>query len=103
MAFVRFSTADVHWSGAPRFFASSSLAERGFCEACGTPLLYRWVAGSNTSLTINSLDDPEAVRPEIRYSAGSEVSWCRTLGDLPAKDMDVTNAPGFVSHQRGGA
>jgi hypothetical protein len=100
MAFARYANEDVHWSGALNLFRSSTFAERGFCGTCGTPLTYRWIAGPNISLTINSFDDPEAVRPELRYSPDAEVSWGRTLGELPAKDLDVTGASGFVSYQR---
>jgi hypothetical protein len=100
MAFMRHVAADVAWSGQPAIFKSSSFVERGFCGACGTPLSYRWVEGPNVSLTVNSLDDPEAVRPDLRYSPETEVSWCRTLQGLPAKSVDVTGEARFVNHQR---
>jgi hypothetical protein len=103
MAFMRHATTDVVWSGQPEIFRSSNFVERGFCAACGTPLTYRWVEGPNISLTLNSLDNPEAVRPELRYSPETEVSWCRTLGSLPTKDADVTGDTRFVNHQWTGA
>ena len=99
MAFMRYAAADVAWSGRQAIFRSSNFVERGFCAACGTPLTYRWVEGPNISLTLNSLDDPEAVRPDLRYSAETEVSWCRTLDSLPTKDADVTGDARFVNHQ----
>jgi hypothetical protein len=102
MAFVRFPTRQVHWSRSPATFASSNVVERGFCSDCGTPLSYRQVDGPNISLTINSLDDPEAVKPELRFSAHMEVSWCASLGDLPPREMDMTGSPGFVNHQHAG-
>ncbi len=50
---------ELVWTrGAPAAFASSDLAERGFCAACGTPLFYRSIGGTRTGLTIGSLDDP---------------------------------------------
>ena len=101
MAFVRFPARQVHWSKPPDTFASSNLVERGFCRDCGTPLSYRQISGPNISLTINSLDDPESVRPEMRFSAQMEVSWCSALVKLPAKEMDATASPGFVNHQHG--
>jgi hypothetical protein len=99
MAFMRHAAVDVAWSGQPAIFKSSNFVERGFCAACGTPLTYRWVEGPNISLTLNSLDDPEAVRPELRYSPDTEVSWCGTLGSLPTKDADVTGDARFVNRQ----
>ena len=41
MAYVRFPADQVEWLTAPRVFASSNRAERGFCPLCGTPLTYR--------------------------------------------------------------
>ena len=99
MAFVRFPADQVEWSTQPDIFASSNLVERGFCSKCGTPLSYRQTSGPNISLTLNSLDDPEAARPEMRFSANTEVSWCGLLADLPDNEMDVTSLPGFVNYQ----
>jgi len=102
MAFVRFPVSQVRWSTPPDFFASSNLVERGFCRNCGTPLSYRQTGGPHISLTINSLDDPEAVRPEMRFSVNAEVSWCGSLSTLPAREMDFANTSGFINHQRQG-
>jgi hypothetical protein len=100
MAFVRFPASQVTWSTPPDVFASSNLVERGFCRTCGTPLSYRQTGGPNISLTIGSLDDPESVRPEMRFSAGMEVSWCGSLSALPTREMEVTGTAGFTNYQR---
>jgi hypothetical protein len=99
MAFVRFPANQVQWSTPPDVFASSNLVERGFCRKCGTPLSYHQTGSPHISLTINSLDDPESVSPEMRFSATMEVSWCGSLSALPAREMDFTAAPSFVNHQ----
>jgi hypothetical protein len=93
MAFVRFRADQVQWSTLPDIFASSNLVERGFCRNCGTPLTYRQINGPYISLTINTLDDPESVRPEMRFSANMEVSWCGSLSTLPTREMDVGSTP----------
>jgi hypothetical protein len=100
MALVRFPADRVQWSTPPDVFASSNLVERGFCRNCGTPLSYRQIGGPHISLTINSLDDPESVHPEMRFSAHMEVSWCGSLSTLPTREMDATTTPGFINHQR---
>jgi hypothetical protein len=100
MAFVSFPADQLHWSTPPDIFASSNQAERGFCRSCGTPLTYHHLGTPNISVTLNSLDDPESVRPDLRFSADAEVSWCASLSALPRKEMDLTGDPGFVSHQR---
>ncbi len=99
MAFVRFPASQVQWSTPPDAFASSNLVERGFCRSCGTPLSYRQIGGPNISLTINSLDDPESVRPEMRFAVKMEVSWCSSLSTLPTREMDFAATPGFINHQ----
>jgi len=99
MAFVRFRADQVQWSTSPDAFASSNLVERGFCRNCGTPLSYRQIGGPYISLTITSLDDPESVRPEMRFGVNTEVSWCQSLSTLPAREMDLTATPGFINHQ----
>ena len=99
MAFVRFRANQVEWSTPPDVFASSNLVERGFCRNCGTPLSYRQIGGPHISLTINSLDDPESVRPQMRFAANMEVSWCGSLSTLPIREMDFTTVPGFINHQ----
>ena len=42
MAFAGVKLAELVWTrGAPKVFASSDIAKRGFCADCGTPLTYR--------------------------------------------------------------
>ena len=44
---VEIPHGDFAWTrGTPATFRSSSLAERDFCAACGTPLSYRRLNGS---------------------------------------------------------
>ena len=74
MAFAGVRFDELVWTrGAPRVFASSALAERGFCADCGTPLTYRLLDRDRISVTIGSLDRPSAVAPEMQY--GAESSW----------------------------
>jgi hypothetical protein len=100
MAFARFPADSVEWSSPPAIFASSNLVERGFCRDCGTPLSYRQTGGRWLSVTLMTLDDPEAVRPALRYSPRGEVSWCRGLETLPEGELAITGPEaGMVSHQ----
>ena len=61
--------------GEPAFFASSNIAMRGLCRACGTPLTF----ASNTPaacicVTMGSLDDPELAGIEVQYGLESRIS-----------------------------
>jgi hypothetical protein len=76
MAFAPVKTRDFAVTrGALAIFKSSDIAERGFCANCGTPLTYRNVTGSSISVTICSLDDPNAVPPESQLGEESAVAW----------------------------
>ena len=99
MAFVRFPAAQVEWSSPPATFVSSSIAERGFCRECGTPLTYRVLDSPNVSLTIGSLDDPGAVAPERQYSPEMRLAWCDGLSGLPVHQVE--DAAPIVNHQQG--
>src|ERR1700756_4838437 len=56
MAFAPLSITDfVVTRGQIATFASSDIAERGFCSTCGTPLTYRGVTSRRISVTVCSL------------------------------------------------
>jgi hypothetical protein len=66
-------------------FASSDIAERGFCAECGTPLTYRGIGKDRISVTLGSLDDPEAVEPETQLGVESRLRWLEPA--LSASEM----------------
>jgi hypothetical protein len=85
MAFAGVPTKDfVITQGEIATFASSDIAERGYCKACGTPLTYRGTKGAHISVTIGSLDDPNAVAPESQLGVESQVNWLASALALPA-------------------
>ncbi len=69
--------------GAPKIFASSSIAERGFCPECGTPLTYRMFERDRISVTLGSLDQPAAVAPTIQFGVESKLAWLEGALALP--------------------
>jgi hypothetical protein len=81
------SPENFEWTrGTPSFFASSNLAQRGFCEKCGTPLsfLYEY-EGARIWTTIGSLDRPEDAPIVKQYGVESRLSWVRFCEDVPAE------------------
>jgi hypothetical protein len=104
MAFARVTKEQLRWTrGHPALFRSSSLVERGFCAACGTPLTYNFVERPYISVTVGSLDDPEAVRPDLQYGVEGRLSWFPGLTSLPGKRTEefltAGDAARFVTHQ----
>ena len=61
--------------GAISTFLSSDIAERGFCAQCGTPLTYRGLGSDRISVTLGSLDDPNAAEPTTQLGVESRVDW----------------------------
>ena len=98
MAFARVKASDIAWThGAPAHFMSSNVVERGFCQACGTPLTYRFIEGPNISVTIGSLDDPEGARPQVQYCVDGEPSWIATLRTLPSRRLEDLFTPDLMA------
>jgi hypothetical protein len=69
--------------GAIALFKSSDLVERGFCRDCGTPLTFAHINGGWMSVSIGSLDNPEAFPPHDQHGTNSRIHWVNGLGDLP--------------------
>ena len=77
---------DFAWiSGEPAIFESSTVAARGFCRDCGTPLSFAYRSGPNTNVTVGSLDLPERANITNHYGVESRLSWMKTCDGLPEK------------------
>ena len=86
-ALATIDRADFAWTrGTPARFASSNLATRGFCAACGTPLTYEnMVDPARMDITIGSLDTPAAVPPQDQYGIEGRLPWFESLPALPGR------------------
>jgi hypothetical protein len=69
-------------------FASSEIAERGFCAACGTPLTYRSKRFDNISVTMGSLDRPADLFPKRQLGVESRLPWFAGLAGLPERTTE---------------
>ena len=86
---------DFAWTkGAPATYQSSSIAERGFCGHCGTPLSFRYVETDKISVTIGSLDQPARARPTEQVGIESRLSWLQEVLALPGKRTADDPPPG---------
>mgnify|MGYP003586353140 CR=1 FL=1 len=81
VAWVYFSTEDFTiTSGAPTFYQSAPHAQRGFCNKCGTSLIYRSEQfPQRIAVTLGSLDDPEAFPPEKTCWGEYRLSWASPI------------------------
>jgi hypothetical protein len=99
---------DFAWTrGTPVFFASSSLATRGFCARCGTPLSFKYDDPSaRMYTTIGSLDHPEDAPIVKQFGIESRLPWVKFCDGVPAEVTGASPAAqeflaGMQSHQRG--
>lgn len=83
-AFVQVPSADLRWEREPDWYASSPIARRPFCSACGSPLGFAFIESSGQmDLTLGSFDDPGFFRPVAHAgSEGLHEAWLDTR-DLP--------------------
>ena len=102
--FASVRLTQLTWTrGQPVVFQSSSVAERGFCGRCGTPLFFRWLDSDRISVTIGSLDQPGQIAPRMQYGIESRVPWLRHLAGLPGTrtedDQPAERREVFESYQ----
>jgi len=92
-ALVGAPKSDFAWTqGAPAFFASSNLAQRGYCRDCGTPLSFAYdTPEARLYVTIGSLDAPEATPVIIQYGVESRLSWVRFCEDVLSEETGAAN------------
>lgn len=81
--------------GEPAVFQSSTVAERGFCRDCGTPLYFRYLGKDRITITIGSLDEPARVKPSDQIGIESKVPWLEEALGLPGKTTEE-DLPGDI-------
>lgn len=97
-ALVGTRKAGLTWTrGAPSFFRSSSVVQRGFCSACGTPLTFAYDHSERIAVSIGSLDQPDTVVPSTQYGIEARraafellhtLPGTRTEDDVPAEELE---------------
>lgn len=84
VAWVTFPKASFSWiAGVPGSYASSREAQRFFCGACGSYLIFQ-NESAETSVNTASFDDPNAFAPRMHIFAESRIPWFRTADELPS-------------------
>jgi hypothetical protein len=92
IAFKNVKKADVAWEREPDHYASSPIAQRGFCSECGTPLTFAFPDSENIDLTVGSFDEPGRFRPKHHFGAESiHEAWIDT-STLPRYRCDEYQA-----------
>ena len=97
-------SSDFAWTrGRPAMFLSSTVAERGYCAECGTPLSFGYRDSAWIDVTIGSLGTPERAPPSRYYGTEAAVPWLHLADDWPRStteaDLTVERQASFRSHQ----
>lgn len=88
LAMKNVKKADVAWQREPDYYASSPIAQRGFCSACGTSLTFEYPDSDKMDLIVGCFDDPSRFRPTAHFAAESmHRRWIDTTG-LPETRTD---------------
>jgi hypothetical protein len=88
-AYLNLRKDQVRWlTQPPTYYASSKIAQRGFCSRCGTPLSFEFLVGERMDLSVGSLDEPGLLKPTEHFAAESRIaSWFHDDG-LPQSRLD---------------
>jgi hypothetical protein len=82
----------LYWTrGKPSYFRSSEHARRGFCGACGTPLIFDRDGDATIDIALSALDHPEEIAPVMQYGVETRMPWFVTAHLLPE---ELRPAPG---------
>lgn len=74
----------LRWTrGEPSTFRSSDNAVRGFCDRCGTPLIFRRDGEDTVDIALATLDHPQDIAPTIQYGVETRMPWFATAHRLP--------------------
>lgn len=79
--------------GAISWFRSSALARRGFCSACGTPMIFDYPEFPDIGVMAGSFDEPSRVPPVVQYGIESRVDWFAGLVALPGDRPTYSHDP----------
>ena len=75
--------------GQSLWYASSKVADRGFCGACGSQLFNRYSTPEWSgwiSISLGAHDDPNAVPAERHFGMQTQQAWLQIHDDLPVSE-----------------
>jgi hypothetical protein len=103
-ALAEIDKGDFAWTqGQPAAFKSSSIAERDFCNRCGTPLSFRRIDGPRIEIMTGAFDRPDRVVPTRQDGTESRLGWVVSIANLPSQttlqNYGTDKLDAIVSHQ----
>ena len=85
VSWAAFKSADFKVEGNVASYNSSPNAHRHFCAKCGTGLYYvnEQVLPGLVDIQTGTLDDPDALAPQVHVQAAEQLKWTHGLESLP--------------------
>ena len=81
-----FAPGQLKWTrGEPSYFQSSKDVQLSFCRTCGSSLGFHR-AEHHDGVTAGTLDNPEAIKPEVHMFAEHEHDWAKIDDGLPRQE-----------------
>jgi hypothetical protein len=59
------------------------LANRGFCQECGSPVAFQYREAEHITIWVGSLDRPQDFQPEAHWGIESRLPWVNIHPELP--------------------
>ena len=86
VAWAMAPASEVKIEGKTRVYHSSEHGRRHFCEVCGTSLFYTNEAVFPGLIDVQSatLDNPDALQPQMQIQTAERIGWMATAHELPA-------------------
>ena len=76
--------AFAHTKGMPSKYASSAYAQRDFCGACGSALIFLSEYNEqHVEITIGSHGNPKIIEPSAHFWTSHRLPWFNTADELP--------------------
>ena len=69
--------------GEPAWYWSSATVERGFCVACGSPIVAQHEDRDYTAIWLGTLDEPGAHMPTVQWHCDTRLPWVVQGAELP--------------------
>lgn len=86
--------------GVIAWYRSSDIARRGFCAACGTPMIFDYPDADDIGILGGTLDRPDLAPPVVQYGNESRVTWYRGLTELPGDAPTYAHDPAMLERIR---
>jgi hypothetical protein len=88
---VQVKRTAVRWlDEEPAQFASSTVARRGFCPHCGTPISLAYNESEWIALSLGSFDTPEELPPTIECGIESRLPFIHPRADCEQEQTGVS-------------